>query len=45
LSVWPGFSVTGKLEPETEKPVPDATAEFTVAAAVPLEVKVTVCVT
>jgi hypothetical protein len=44
FSVWPGFRVTGKLDPETEKPVPDTAAEFTVTAVVPLEVNVTVCV-
>jgi hypothetical protein len=44
LSAWPGFKVTGNEDPDTEKPVPDASAEFTVTAAVPLEVKVTVCV-
>lgn len=40
----PGFSVAGRLTGETEKPLPVAVMEFTVTAAVPLEVSVTVCV-
>jgi hypothetical protein len=35
--------VTGKLDPDTENPLPVTDAEFTVTAAVPLDVKVTVC--
>lgn len=35
--------MTGKLDPDTENPVPDTAADFTVTAAVPLDVKVTVC--
>jgi hypothetical protein len=35
--------VTGKLDPDTENPVPVTVAEFTVTAADPLDVKVTVC--
>jgi len=40
----PGFNVAGRLTAETEKPVPVTATEFTVAAAVPLEVSVTACV-
>ena len=36
--------MTGKLDPDIENPVPVTTAEFTVTGAVPLEVRVTVCV-
>jgi hypothetical protein len=36
--------VTGKLDPDIENPVPATTAEFTVTGAVPLDVRVTVCV-
>ena len=39
-----GFSVTGKVAPDIEKPVPDDLAEFTVTAAVPVDVSVTDCV-
>jgi hypothetical protein len=38
------LSVTGKVAPDTEKPAPVASAELTVTADVPVEVKVTVCV-
>ena len=37
----PGFSVTGRLPPETENPVPEIESELIVTAAVPLEVRVT----
>ena len=37
----PGFRVTGKLPPATEKPVPDAVAAVIVTAAVPFDVTVT----
>jgi hypothetical protein len=37
----PGFSVTGKLPPVTENPVPDAVAALIVTAAVPFDVTVT----
>lgn len=37
----PGFSVTGKLPPARENPVPDVVAALIVTAAVPLEVTVT----
>jgi hypothetical protein len=40
----PGFKVAGRVGKETEKPVPVAVIDFTVTAAVPLEVRVTVCV-
>jgi hypothetical protein len=36
--------VTGKLDPDTENPLPVTAAEFTVTGAVPLDVKVTVWV-
>jgi hypothetical protein len=42
LSVWPGFSVAGRLTDEARKPPPDTDIEFTVTAPVPLEVSVTV---
>lgn len=38
---WPGFSVTGKLAPETVKAVPARVTELIVSAAVPDEVRVT----
>jgi hypothetical protein len=41
---WPGFNVAGRLGEEAEKPLPVAVTEFTVTAALPLEVSVTVCV-
>ncbi len=44
VSVCLGFSVTGKVDPETEKPEPPIVAELTFTAAVPLDVSVTVCV-
>ena len=40
----PGFSVAGKLPPETENPVPVIEAELIVAGAVPLDVTVIDCV-
>ena len=43
-SVWPGFSVAGRLTGEAEKPLPVTAMVFTVIAAVPLAVNVTVCV-
>jgi len=39
-----GLNVTGKLAPETVKPVPDTVAALIVSEAVPLEVSVTDCV-
>ena len=42
--VCPGLSVAGRLTGEAEKPVPVIAREFTVTAAVPLDVRVTVCV-
>jgi hypothetical protein len=36
--------VAGKLDPDIENPVPETIAEFTVTGAVPLDVRVTVCV-
>jgi hypothetical protein len=41
----PGFSVSGKLLPETVKPLPVTPAELTVTGALPVEVNVTFCVT
>lgn len=41
VAVWPGVKVTGRLAPETEKPVPVRVAEEMVIAAAPVEVKVT----
>jgi hypothetical protein len=43
VAVWLGFSVSGKVAPETEKPVPVSVAELTVTAAVPVEDSVTDC--
>jgi hypothetical protein len=43
-TVWLGFRVSGKVAPETEKPVPEAVAELTVTAAVPVELRVSDCV-
>jgi hypothetical protein len=37
------LSVSGKLVPEMEKPVPVSVAEFTVTAAVPVDVSVIDC--
>jgi len=44
LADWPGFKVTGVVPPVMEKPVPETVAVLTVTAAVPLDVRVTVCV-
>jgi hypothetical protein len=44
LNVCLGLSVTGKLDPETVKPVPLMAAELIVTGAVPLDVSVTDCV-
>ena len=41
----PGFSVAGKLPPDTENPVPEIESELIVTAIVPLEVTVTDFVT
>jgi hypothetical protein len=40
----PGFKVTGRLIGDIVKPVPVTATEFTVTAAVPLDVSVTLCV-
>src|SRR5258707_8151899 len=40
----PGFKVTGKVAPDTVKPVPVNVAELMVTGAVPVEVSVTGCV-
>jgi hypothetical protein len=42
---WSGFKVRGKAAPDMEKPVPSSVAELMVTAAVPVEVRVTACVT
>ena len=39
-----GFSVTGKVAPDTVKPVPDTVAALIVNGPVPLEARVTDCV-
>ena len=44
VNVCFGFNVTGKVDPDTVKPVPVIVAELTFTAAVPLDVSVTVCV-
>jgi hypothetical protein len=41
---WPGFNVTGIVPLVIEKPVPETVAALTVTAAVPVDVRVTVCV-
>jgi hypothetical protein len=43
VAVWLGFSVSGKVAPETEKPVPVSVAELMTTAAVPVEDSVTDC--
>lgn len=43
-AVWPEASVTGKVAPDTAKPVPVTAAALTVTDPVPLDVKVTDCV-
>lgn len=40
VAAWPGFSVSGKAAPETEKPVPEMLAALTVRAVVPADVRV-----
>lgn len=42
--VWPGLSLAGRVTAEAEKPFPETEMEFTVTAAVPLDVSETVCV-
>ncbi len=44
IAVCPGFSVTGKLIPESANPVPATDAALMVSGAVPDEVRVTVLV-
>ena len=44
VAVFPGFSVSGVVTPETLKPAPLAPTALTVTAAVPDDVSVTVCV-
>jgi hypothetical protein len=44
VTAWPGFSVTGKLAPDTEKPAPVSVAALMVKAKLPVEFKVRDCV-
>jgi hypothetical protein len=44
VSVWFGFSVTGKLPPTMVKPAPVIAAELTVTGVVPVDVRVKDCV-
>jgi hypothetical protein len=44
VAVCPGFSVSGKLVPDTAKPVPVTVADVTVTAAPPVDDRVTACV-
>ena len=41
---WPGFTVTGMLGPDTEKPLPLTAIELTVIGTAPVDDSVTVCV-
>lgn len=43
VSTWPGFKVAGRVTADAENPLPVTATEFTVTAAVPLEVRVSVC--
>ncbi len=43
MADWFGFSVSGKVAPETEKPAPVNVPELTVTAAVPVEESVIDC--
>ena len=43
-TVWPGFKVAGRLTADAEKPEPITAIEFTVTAAVPVDVSIMVCV-
>ena len=45
VAVWPGASVTGRPTPEIAKPVPDIAEALTVTAAVPVEDRISGCVT
>jgi len=44
IRVWPAFTVTGKVAPDTLKPVPDAVAALMVTGPVPVEYSATCCV-
>jgi len=44
LSVWPGLSLAGRVTADAEKPLPLTLMELTVTAAVPVDVRVMVCV-
>ena len=41
VTAWPGFSVLGKVVPDTEKPVPVTMTAVTFTAVVPVDVSVT----
>lgn len=43
VAVWPELSVSGKVRPEIEKPVPASVAEFMVTATLPVEESVIDC--
>jgi hypothetical protein len=45
VAVWPGANVTGRPSLESEKPFPDSAAALTVTGAVPVEDRVSGCVT
>jgi hypothetical protein len=45
VAVWPGASVTGRPSPEMEKLLPNSAAALTVTGAVPVEDRVSGCVT
>lgn len=44
VSVWPGASVTGRLSPGTEKPVPVSDVLLTVTGMVPVDERIRGCV-
>jgi hypothetical protein len=44
IAVWVGFRISGKVTPETEKPVPVTLAALTVKGAAPVEDNVRNCV-
>jgi hypothetical protein len=43
VAAWPGFNVTGKVNPDTVKPVPVNVAPLIVTGTEPVDVKVTAC--
>lgn len=44
VNTWPGFNTEGSVTADAENPLPETDTEFTVTAAVPLDVSVSVCV-